>query len=114
MSIRRLDWRIGLLLALGSAAFALGAFPDVAARTDPTAVGTFFAGSCSPTAVQLAGTLVLNWTTLASLNDALDTEERIRPASGRPTTFGSICFLAGGVLLMPRGQPPSGPARLDM
>ncbi len=46
VSIRRLDWWIGLLFAIGSVGFALGAFPYVAARADPTAVAiTFFVGS---------------------------------------------------------------------
>ncbi len=115
MALRRLDWWIGLLFAIGSAAFALGAFPYVAARADPTAVGTtFFVGSVFFTsaaalqllqallgggwldrlaaAVQLAGTLFFNWTTLAGLNDALDTQERIHRVWA-PDALGSICFL---------------------
>jgi hypothetical protein len=115
MSIRQLDWWIGLLFAIGSAAFALGAFPYVAARADPIAVGvTFFVGSVFFTsaaalqllqallgggwldrlaaAVQFAGTLFFNWTTLAGLNDALDTQERIHRVWA-PDAVGSICFL---------------------
>jgi len=115
VSIRRLDWWIGLLFAIGSAAFALGAFPYVAARADPTAVGiAFFVGSVFftsaaalqlaqalrgggwldrlATAVQFAGTLFFNWTTFAGLNDALDTQERIHRVWA-PDAAGSICFL---------------------
>jgi hypothetical protein len=115
MSIRQLDWWIGLLFAIGSAAFALGAFPGLASRADPTAIGiTFFVGSVFftsaaalqlgqalrgggwldrlATAVQFAGTLFFNWTTLASLNDALDTQERIHRVWA-PDALGSICFL---------------------
>jgi hypothetical protein len=108
VSIGRLDWWIGLLFAIGSVGFALGAFPYVAARADPTAVGiTFFVGSLFftsaaglqliqalreggwldrlATAVQFVGTLFFNWTTLAGLNDALD-------------TVGSICFLVASYI----------------
>jgi hypothetical protein len=115
VSVRRLDWWIGLLFAIGSAGFALGAFPYVAARADPTAVGiTFFVGSvfftCAAAlqvlqallgggrldrlaaAVQFVGTLFFNWTTLAGLNDALDTQERIHRVWA-PDAVGSICFL---------------------
>ena len=112
---RRLDWWIGLLFALGSAAFALGAFPGLASRADPTAVGiTFFVGSVLftsaaalqlgqamahgarldrlATAVQFAGTLFFNVTTFASLNDTLDTQERIARVWA-PDALGSVCFL---------------------
>jgi predicted membrane channel-forming protein YqfA (hemolysin III family) len=120
VSIRRLDWWIGLLFAIGSAGFALGAFPYVAARADPTAVGiTFFVGSifftCAAalqlaqavmgggwldrlaTAVQFVGTLFFNWTTLAGLNDALDTQEQIRRVWA-PDAAGSICFLVASYI----------------
>jgi hypothetical protein len=95
--------------------FALGAFPYVAARADPTAVGiSFFVGSLFftsaaglqliqalweggwldrlATAVQFVGTLFFNWTTLAGLNDALDTQEQIHRVWA-PDAVGSICFL---------------------
>ena len=115
MLLRRLDWWIGLLFAIGSAAFALGAFPYVAARADPTAVGiSFFVGSLFftsaaalqliqalreggwldrlATAIQFVGTLFFNWTTFAGLNDALDTQEQIHRVWA-PDAVGSICFL---------------------
>jgi hypothetical protein len=115
----RLDRWIGLLFAVGSTGFALGAFPYLAAEADPTAVGiTFFAGSVfftsaaalqllqalgargartwlldvAATAIQFAGTLFFNWTTLASLNDTLDTQERIARVWA-PDFLGSVCFL---------------------
>jgi hypothetical protein len=116
--VRPLDWWIGLLFAIGSACFALGAFPALASRADPTAVGvTFFVGSLFFTSaaalqllqalrergprawldrlaagVQFAGTRFFNWTTLASLNDTLDTQEQIRRVWA-PDALGSICFL---------------------
>jgi hypothetical protein len=127
--VGRLDWWIGLLLAIGSAAFALGAFPYLAARADATAIGvTFFVGSVFftsaaalqlaqaliggglldrlATAVQLVGTLFFNWTTLAGLNDALDTEERIHRVWA-PDAAGSICFLVASevALLAVCGRP---------
>ncbi len=118
MRLRLLDWWIGLLFAIGSACFALGAFPGLASRAAPTAVGvTFFVGSLFFTsaaglqllqalrergatafldrvasAVQFAGTLFFNWTTLSSLNEALDTQEQIRRVWA-PDALGSICFL---------------------
>ena len=115
MSIRRLDWWIGLLFAIGSAGSRSARSPHVAARADPTAVGiTFFVGSifftCAAalqlaqavmgggwldrlaTAVQFVGTLFFNWTTFAGLNDALDTQEQIHRVWA-PDAAGSICFL---------------------
>lgn len=117
-----LDRPVGLLFAVGSAAFALGAFPYVAARAEPEAVGVvFFTGSVFftsaaalqlvqalregalldrlATAIQLVGTLFFNWTTLAGLNDALDTEERIHRVWA-PDALGSACFLVASYLAL--------------
>jgi hypothetical protein len=49
------------------------------------------------TAVQFVGTLFFNWTTLAGLNDALDTQERIHRVWA-PDAVGSICFLVASYI----------------
>jgi hypothetical protein len=47
------------------------------------------------TAVQLVGTVFFNITTIASLNEALDTQERIARVWA-PDALGSVCFLVAG------------------
>ena len=58
------------------------------------------------TAVQFVGTLFFNWTTLAGLNDALDTQEQIHRVWA-PDAVGSICFLVASYVAIVAlcGQP---------
>jgi hypothetical protein len=90
LRIRRLDWWIGLLLAIGSAAFALGASP-----TSPRA-------PTRPPSGSLFGISAITSFIVPSTGDVLDAE-----ATNATTFLGAVCFLIGGRLLMPRLAEPA-------
>ena len=118
------DRTISILFMIGSACFALGAVPGYAGAVGVTADGvTFFAGSVFFTtaalgqflqsgqaggrqrrdrdwwaaAVQLAGTLFFNVSTLLTLAGNLSTAQQDRLV-WRPDAYGSACFLVSSAL----------------
>ena len=118
------DRTISILFMIGSACFALGAVPGYAGAVGVTADGvTFFIGSLFFTsaglgqflqsdtaggrrrrnrdwwaaAIQLAGTLFFNVSTLLTLAGNLSTAQQDRLV-WRPDAYGSACFLVSSAL----------------
>jgi uncharacterized membrane protein YhaH (DUF805 family) len=118
------DRTISILFMIGSACFALGAVPGYAGAVGVPADGvTFFVGSVFFTtaalglflqsdraggrqrrdrdwwaaAVQLAGTLFFNVSTLLALAASLSTAQQDRLV-WRPDAYGSACFLVSSAL----------------
>lgn len=112
-------WRIAGLFMVGSLLFAVGSFPFYSQLVDPGTVGiTFAVGSVfftlaatgqfrqterderlawSAALVQLAGTLLFNFSTFDAMVDGLTTEETNRLVWA-PDFFGSIAFLVASHL----------------
>ena len=116
---RETAWWVGVLFAVGSACFALGALPGYLALVGPEATGvTFFVGSIFFTTaaflqfrqtphtaridrwaggVQLVGTLFFNITTFRALDHSLSSPSYDR-AVWAPDFFGCVCFLVASEL----------------
>jgi hypothetical protein len=113
----RAAWWIGVLFIIGSACFALGAFPPYSSWVGPTADGvTYFIGSLFFTSaaavqfqqssdrlawwaglVQLVGTLFFNRSTFQALNLNLSATEADRHV-WTPDVLGSIAFLLSSAI----------------
>lgn len=118
---RDLGWRVAVLFMVGSACFALGAFPPYWRIVEPGVVGvTFFVGSVFFTSaglsqlvqarraregalviwaciVQSVGTVFFNFNTLDAMFTSLDTEQENRLVWG-PDIIGSAAFLVASHL----------------